>query len=82
MLVVETRRIIRLRKPNGSKQYFLTLPKRFAENLINKGVNELLIISNNTLAAFPNEANVEQRIMAFLAKHHELAEQIFKGEQH
>jgi len=73
------RKIIKLKKPNGSTQYFLTLPKGFAESLIDKEKRDLLVISNDMLVAFPKGADIEQKIMEFLAKHQWFLEQNFEG---
>ena len=77
------RKIIQLKKPGGSTQYFITLPKEFAEKLKAQKVDSLLIIFNYGLGAFPkNKPKTEEALLTFLQKHHEFKELFMAGDSH
>jgi hypothetical protein len=77
---VITRKIIVLRKPGGLKQYILTLPKEYAEELEEKGIDTLLIAFNKGLCAFPKIPGfTEKAILTFLSEHPKL-KQLFEEE--
>ncbi len=62
-----------MKKPDGSSQYIITLPKAYGENLRNKGIDSLLIIFNYGLGAFPKQDNVtEKGLLAFMKTHPDL----------
>jgi hypothetical protein len=65
--------IIVLTKPSGSKQYLLTIPKKFANELEKKGVRSLIIVYNGGLGCFPASGpNTERAVLTFLSKHSDL----------
>ena len=66
------RKIIRLRKPNGSIQYFLTLPKEYAEALDNKGIDDLLVIFDYGIGVFPKDNMTEKALLDFMMKHSDI----------
>jgi hypothetical protein len=67
------RKIVEMKKPDGSSQYIITLPKEYGANLKNKGVNSLLIIFNYGLGAFPKQPELtEKALLTFMQKHPEL----------
>jgi hypothetical protein len=68
------RKVIELRKPNGSIQYLLTLPKEYAEKLKNRSIHELLVIFNYGLGAFPKDNMTERALLAFMMKHSDIQE--------
>jgi len=66
-------RIIKLRKPDGSTQYTLTLPKEYAEALRKEGVDSLFIVFNRGLGAFPKIPGfTEKALTTFMQEHSEL----------
>ena len=66
-------KIIKLRKPNGSLQYTLTLPKEYAEALRKEGVDSLFIVYNRGLGAFPKIPGfTEKALVTFMQNHSEL----------
>jgi len=68
-------KIVEMRKPDGSRQYIITLPKEYAENLKRKGINSLFLIFNYGLGAFPKHPKLtEKALLTFLKKHPELAQ--------
>jgi len=68
-------KIIKLRKPNGSTQYFLTLPKEYAEEMTKQGAESLYVIYDRGLGAFPHiQGFTEEALLAFMKKHPELQE--------
>ena len=65
--------IVVMKKPSGLKQYIITLPKEYAENLDTRGVRKLFLVYNYGLAAFPNKgAKTEEMILTFLKAHPDL----------
>jgi len=66
------RKIIKLRKPNGSIQYFLTLPKEYAEALDNKGIDDLLVIFDYGIGVFPKGNLTEKALLDFMMKHSDI----------
>lgn len=65
--------IIVMTKPDGLKQYIMTLPKEYAARLDSEGIHKLLIVYNDGLAAFPNIGEKsEKAILAFLNAHPDL----------
>jgi len=65
--------IIVLTKPSGSKQYLLTIPKKFANELEKKGVRSLIIVHNGGLGCFPASGpETEKAVLTFLNKHEDL----------
>jgi len=65
--------IIVLTKPSGSKQYLLTIPKKFANELEKKGVRSLIIVYNSGLGCFPASGpETEKAVLTFLSKHSDL----------
>ncbi|MDI6813844.1 MAG: hypothetical protein QMD10_09935 [Desulfitobacteriaceae bacterium] len=70
--VVE-RKILVSTKPSGLKQYLITLPKEYAEQLEEDGVDTLFIAFNRGLGAFPKiHGFTEEALITFLSKHPEL----------
>jgi len=69
---ITERKIIKLKKPNGSTQYFFTIPKKYAENLIGRNIDTLLVIFNYGLGAFPKEDLAEEALLTFLTKHRDM----------
>ncbi|MGB9779111.1 MAG: hypothetical protein ACPLW8_06855 [Candidatus Bathyarchaeales archaeon] len=68
-------KIVGMRKPNGSTQYIITLPKEYAETLKKKGIDSLFLIFNYSLCAFPKHGQLnEQVLITFLQKDSELQE--------
>lgn len=66
-------KIITLRKPDGSTQYTLTLPKEYAEALRKEGVDSLFIVFNKGLGAFPKIPGfTEKALTTFMQEHAEL----------
>jgi len=66
-------RIVEMRKPDGSTQYIITLPKEYAQQLKAKGIDSLFIVFNYGLGAFPkHERLTEPALLTFLQKHPEL----------
>lgn len=78
--VVE-RKIITLRKPDGSTQYTFTLPKEFAEGLKRGGIDSLYVVfCDQGLGAFPKIPRVtEKALLTFLQEHRKLG-QLFQKE--
>ncbi len=67
------RKIIQLTKPNGLRQYLLTLPKDYARDLVDRNIRSLIVISDYGLAAFPNEGeDSEAGLLEFLKAHPKL----------
>jgi len=67
------RKIVAMRKPGGLKQYVITIPKDYAEELEKEGVDTLFIVFNRGLGAFPKiQGFTEEALMIFLSKHPEL----------
>jgi hypothetical protein len=67
------RRIIQITKPEGVKQYLLTLPKDFASTLVDKNVRSLIVAFDYGLVAFPNEGKrSEAGLLEFLKAHSKL----------
>jgi hypothetical protein len=67
------RKIVEMRKPDGSTQYIITLPKEYGETLKAEGIDSLFIVFNYGLGAFPKHAHLtEQALLTFLQKHPEL----------
>jgi len=72
-------KIIMLRKPDGSTQYTLTLPKEYAEALRKEGVDSLFIVFNRGLGAFPKIPGfTEKALTTFMQEHSEL-QKLFVG---
>jgi len=70
---IEERKIVEMRKSDGSSQYIVTLPKEYAENLKGKGISSLFIIFNYGLGAFPKHPKLtEQALLTFMQEHPEL----------
>lgn len=66
------RRIQKSRKPGGLLQYTITLPKEYAEGLIARGVDSLLIVFDHGLGAFPaKDEATEEALITFLQTHPE-----------
>jgi hypothetical protein len=66
-------KIIKLRKPDGSTQYLLTVPKEYAETLAKEGVDSLFIVFNRGLGAFPKIPGfTEKALTVFMQAHPEL----------
>jgi trehalose/maltose hydrolase-like predicted phosphorylase len=62
-----------LTKPGGKKQYLITLPKEYAENLEKIGIKNLFIIYDKGLGVFPKvEGFTEKALLAFMQEHPEL----------
>ena len=62
-----------LKKPDGKKQYVITLPKEYAESLEREGVDSLFIVFNRGLGAFPKIPGfTEEALLTFMQKHQEL----------
>lgn len=62
------RRIMQITKPGGLKQYLLTLPKNYAENLVSRNIQSLIVAFDFGLVAFPKEnARSEAGLLEFLA---------------
>ena len=74
---IEKRRIIET-KPGGYTQYFLTLPKAFAKVLKNTGEENLYIIYDGALMAFPASLVTEQKLLTFLKLHPEIEKLLSK----
>jgi allophanate hydrolase subunit 1 len=72
ILKIEERRIIATKKPSGYIQYFLTIPKDYAEKLKAQGIASLYIAYNNVLIAFPANSVSERDLLIFLQAHSEL----------
>lgn len=67
-------RIVEMRKPDGTTQYIITLPKEYAQTLKAKGIDSLFLVFNYGLGAFPKHGKLtEQALLTFLQKHPELA---------
>jgi hypothetical protein len=72
-------KIIKLRKPDGSTQYTLTLPKEYAEALRKEGIDSLFIVFNRGLGAFPKIPGfTEKALTTFMQEHSEL-QKLFVG---
>jgi len=70
---ITERKIIVLKKPNGSKQYLVTIPKQYAAELERNSVDTLLIIYNDGLGCFPvSGPHTEKAVLTFLNKHKDL----------
>jgi hypothetical protein len=69
---IQDRKIIELRKRNGSKQYVLTIPVEYARNLKLKGIDTLLVISDYGLGVFPKEDKAEKALLQFFENQKEL----------
>ena len=55
------------------KQYIITLPKEYGEDLKNRGIDSLFIIFDRGLGAFPKiEGFTEEALLTFMKKHPEL----------
>jgi len=62
-----------LKKPDGKKQYIITIPKEYAERLEKEGVDSLFIVFNRGLGAFPKIPGfTEEALITFMQKHQEL----------
>lgn len=67
------RKIVVLRKPDGSKQYLITLPKEYGEGLEREGIGTLLIAYDSALGGFPRiHGFTEEALLSFLKSHREL----------
>lgn len=74
---IREHKIVEMRKPDGSTQYVITLPKEYAKQLKAQGVDSLFLIYNYGLGAFPKNGKLtEQALLTFLKKHSEL-QQLF-----
>jgi hypothetical protein len=71
------RKIIQITKPEGLKQYLLTLPKDYATSLVDRNIRSLIVVFDYGLAAFPSEGErSEEGLLEFLLAHPRL-EQFF-----
>lgn len=71
------RKIVHSVKPGNYKQYTITLPKEYAEELERRGIDSLFIVFNFGLGAFPKfEGFTEKALLTFMQKHPEL-QQLF-----
>jgi hypothetical protein len=76
-------KIINLRKPDGSTQYMLTLPKEYADALAKEGVDSLFIVFNRGLAAFPKIPGfTEKALTVFMQEHSELQKLFSECDKH
>ncbi len=76
-------KIIKLRKPDGSTQYLLTLPKEYAASLAKEGVDSLFIVFNRGLGAFPKIPGfTEKALTTFMQEHSELRRLFSECDQH
>jgi len=64
------RKIIEVTKPGGLKQYLLTVPKEYAEDLADRSIRSLIVAFDFGLVAFPNQdERSEAGLLEFLAVH-------------
>lgn len=81
--IIVKRKIIQITKPKGLKQYLLTLPKDFAQNLVEKNILSLIVIFNYGLAVFPNEGKKSEIcLLEFLSAHPKLKQFFLKPTKH
>lgn len=66
------RKIICAQMKGRYKQFFLSLPKQFAEPLYARGIKNLLIICDGVLIAIPAETVNEDKIATSLQAYKEL----------
>jgi len=67
---VTERKIIILRRKKGSTQYFITLPKRYAEHLLEGGIQDLIVVYNGVLVAFPKTPGLTGKTLIELIREH------------
>lgn len=75
--MIEKRKIYEAKK-GGYTQYILTLPKAFAEAIKTMGVDNLIVIYNGALMAFPENKATANELVAFLRLHPEIEKLLTK----
>ena len=74
------RKIMKASKPSGLKQYLITLPKDYAQSIIDEGIHSLIIIYDYGLVAFPNHGKrTEIGLLEFLKAHPNLMQFFMKS---
>ena len=69
---IEKRKIIEIKRANGSNQYLMTIPKEYAVNLKNQGINTLLIVYDYGIGLFPKDDLAEDSLLLLLSKHKDI----------
>jgi hypothetical protein len=77
---IDERKILKAKKPNGSIQYLLTIPKHYADSLMERGIDTLLVVFNYGIGIFPKEDSAEEALLTFLNKHRDI-KAIFSSSQ-
>jgi hypothetical protein len=75
-------KIVEMKKPDGSSQFIMTLPKEYGRNLKAKGVNSLFIIFDYGLGAFPKHKDLTERsLLIFMQQHSDLQKLFCRGDE-
>ena len=66
-----------MRKPDGTTQYTLTLPKEFAEALTKEGINSLYLVFDRGLGAFPKIPGFTEKALTTFMQEHQALQKLF-----